>query len=87
MPIREYICDYCGHQFDEIVYSKDPELYKTAECRCGSYAKLLPATIGGVNGVSLSGARPKNSGAKPSAKAFTKQPEEQLELPFPEKKN
>jgi predicted nucleic acid-binding Zn ribbon protein len=40
-PIREYLCDYCGHQFDEIV--SDPEDYAFTDCRCGSKAQVLPA--------------------------------------------
>lgn len=79
-PIREYLCDYCGHQFEEMIWSSDPENYRTHECRCGSKATVLPAMIGGYQG-NMGGAsvRPKNSTAMKSRKAFTKHPGNQGE--------
>lgn len=75
MALREYLCSYCGHQFEEIVYSKDPEAYVTSDCRCGSKAELLPSLIGGYNGnMGGSSTRPKNSTAMPKKKAFTGHP-------------
>lgn len=74
MPLREYICKYCNYQFEEFVLSRDPEEYKTIRCRCGSKAEVLPSMIGGINGVSLSPSRPKNSGAMKSKKSFTGHP-------------
>ncbi len=78
-PYRDYLCDYCGHEFSDLNYSQDPDEYRTAECRCGSSAKVLPSLIGGVNGVSLSGARPKSSGSRPGKKVFTGNPGNQGE--------
>lgn len=75
MPLREYICNYCNHQFEEFVMSHDPDEYKTAECRCGSRAALLPAMIGGYSGsTGGSSTRPKNSTSMKSKKAFTGHP-------------
>ncbi len=74
-PFREYLCTYCNHQFEEIVYSQDPEEYKYALCRCGSKGELLPALIGGYHGnMGGSSSRPKNSTAMPRKKAFTGHP-------------
>lgn len=72
-PLREYICNYCNHQFEELVYSQDPDEYKHCICRCGSTAEVLPAMIGGYNGsTGTASTRPKNSACMPSKKAFTK---------------
>lgn len=71
-PIREYLCDSCGHQFDSVVFSSDPTEYRRAECRCGDEATLLPSMIGGYSGnTGTASVRPKNSTAMPSKKAFT----------------
>lgn len=75
MPLRDYLCTYCGHEFTELVMSKDPEDYQTYECRCGSRAQLLPAMIGGYQGnMGGSSSRPKHSTAMPSKKVFTGHP-------------
>lgn len=80
MPIREYLCNYCGHQFEELNYSGNPEVYGRTECRCGSKAELLPSVIGGYTGSSGGAStRPKNSTAMPSKRAFTKHPGNQGE--------
>lgn len=91
MPYREYLCNYCGHQWDELVYSTDPKEYRTAECRCGSKGELLPSIIGGMQG-SFGTPRRKNSTAMGSKKAFTGHPgnegepeNEQLELELKDK--
>ncbi len=74
-PLREYQCQYCGHEFIELVMSQDPDEYRFFECRCGSKAKLLPAMIGGYKGdMGGSSSRPKRSTAMPSKKAFTGKP-------------
>lgn len=76
-PLREYLCKYCAHQFEVLVYAMDPEEYKYSECPyCESKAKVLPALIGGYQG-NMGGAstRPKNSTSKASKKAFTKVPD------------
>lgn len=75
-PIREYLCNYCGHQFEEVQWTIVPEEYETTECRCGSRAKVLPALIGGYFGnTGGSSTRPKNSTSMPKKKAYTKAPE------------
>lgn len=72
MPLRDYQCSYCGHEFEEVVRSRDPDEYRYAECRCGSKAEVLPALIGGYTGA-MGGAstRPKNSTSMQRAKVFT----------------
>lgn len=93
MPLREYLCDYCGHQFEEFVISKEPGDYAFFECRCGSKAAVLPAMIGGYRGnTGSSSTRPRNSTSMPKKKAYTGhpgnegEPETQLELPGLEEK-
>jgi len=80
MPLRDYQCLYCGHEFEEIVRSQDPDDYKYAECRCGSKAEVLPALIGGYSGA-MGGAstRPKNSTSMARGKVFTRHPGNQGE--------
>lgn len=68
MPLRDYICHYCNHEFTELVYSQDPDEYSQHECRCGSNATMIYSSISGVQGVSLSSAKPKN---RPAKKTFT----------------
>lgn len=87
MPLREYLCDNCCHQFDEFVTATDPDVYKTFECRCGSKARVLPSIIGGYQGsMGGSSTRPKNSTSMGKAKAFTgNPPEEQLEFDLDKK--
>lgn len=43
MAIYSYLCNYCGHEFDEIVRSSDPEETRYHKCRCGSKAEKLPS--------------------------------------------
>jgi putative FmdB family regulatory protein len=72
MPIRDYLCDECHHQFEEIVHSRDPDEYKYARCpHCEAVALVLPARIGAVAGTKLSDASPKNRGCYPKTKVFT----------------
>lgn len=90
MPLRDYLCHYCGHEFTELVYDTEPEEYAVVECRCGSKAKVLPALIGGYSGnMGPSSTRPKNSTAMPKKKVFTGnqgEPEAQLEFDLKDKK-
>lgn len=69
-PLREYLCDSCGHQFDEIVPAGHS--YKHYKCRCGEEAEVLPSMIGGYQGnMGGSSTRPKNSASMKKGKAFT----------------
>lgn len=85
MPIYSYLCDYCGHEFDEIVRSVDPEVVGIHECRCGSMAKKIfsiPAAARGNFGTTR-----RNAG-KDKLQEFnfnTKDEGEQLELDFNKK--
>ncbi len=81
-PIREYLCDYCGHQYETLVYGQDPEDYATDECRCGSKAKVLPPLIGGYQGnMGPSSVRPKNSTSMPKKDAYTGLPKKEVKEP------
>lgn len=91
-PLRDYYCSYCEYEFEELVYSHDPEEYATIDCRCGSKAKLQPSLIGGYHGVTGGAStRPKNSTSMPRAKVFKGHPgnsgepgSKQLEFEFTE---
>lgn len=79
MALREYLCSYCGHQYDAIITSQDPDEYRTDKCpHCDSWAQLLPSIIGGVQG-SFGTPRRANSTSMKSAKAFTGHPGNQGE--------
>jgi len=73
MPLREYLCGSCGHQFESFKSGSNPEDYQTDPCpHCETPADLLPALIGGYQGNMGSGStRPKNSMSMPSRKAYT----------------
>lgn len=87
MPLREYLCRYCHHQFEEIVYYKDYDDYCTYVCRCGSKADMLPAMIGGyVGNLGSSSTRPKNSTSMKSKKAFTGNADEPTQLEIDQQK-
>jgi len=85
MAIREYLCGDCGYQYEEMVQSQDPSIYRSSQCpHCEAEADLLPAIIGGYNGnMGGSSTRPKNSTSMKSKKAFTGNG--RLEFDFPKK--
>ena len=43
MPIYEYLCEKCGHQFDELQKISDKPLKKCPECGRNSLTKLVSA--------------------------------------------
>lgn len=43
MPIYEYECEACGHQFDEIQKVQDPALTECPECGKSTLRKLISA--------------------------------------------
>jgi putative FmdB family regulatory protein len=62
MPLYEYLCDSCGHQFEEFLNSRD----KYRECpHCESSAEVLPALHGGyrIKGDNSASVRPKQAGS------------------------
>jgi putative FmdB family regulatory protein len=43
MPTYEYVCDACGHQFDEFQSIKDEPLKKCPECKKPKLRRLIGA--------------------------------------------
>ena len=43
MPIREYICEACGHEFDVIQKMNDKPLKKCLQCRKQKLRKKISA--------------------------------------------
>lgn len=43
MPIYTYLCNSCGHEYDELIRSSDPEETQFNRCRCGFKAEKLPS--------------------------------------------
>lgn len=66
-PLREYLCSYCGHEFEELVYGSIPEDYQTTKCRCGSPLAILLPSVSSHRG--SFGTVSRNSG-KQSSKRF-----------------
>lgn len=64
MPLYEYQCSDCGHQFEEMLRVTDP----TPPCvQCGSIRTgKLPNSFGGyhINGNNSASVRPKGAGSK-----------------------
>jgi putative FmdB family regulatory protein len=86
MALYDFLCDQCGHQFEQTASFEE----RTVECphECGFSATRLPPLIGGYTG-NMGGAstRPKNSTAMKKATVFTGNAEEpeQLEMDFTKK--
>jgi len=81
MPRYDWLCDSCGHEFEDSASFET----RSIDCphECGNTARRLPALIGGYTG-NMGGAstRPKNSTAMPKAKVFTGNKEEPPQLEF-----
>ena len=45
MPIYEYVCDDCGHQFDALQKMSDPPLATCPECRADALKKKISAPL------------------------------------------
>ncbi len=63
MPLYEYLCRECGHQFEAIVYSPDEEVC-CPHCERSKVERLV-STYGGyqMRGNNSASTRPKNAGS------------------------
>ncbi len=62
MPIYEYVCDSCGKEFEELVFSDEPPACPA--CASAATHKLLSATKFRMpGGVSAGGAAPSSGGS------------------------
>jgi putative FmdB family regulatory protein len=43
MPIFEFQCNACGHQFEQLVFTSDTEPPVCPACGCGDVQKLMSA--------------------------------------------
>ena len=46
MPTYDYVCDACGHQFEEFQYIKEEPLRKCPECKKLKLRRLIGAGAG-----------------------------------------
>ena len=51
MPIFEYRCDACGHQFELLVFSSDETKPVCPQCNAGRVQKLMSAGSVRPNGI------------------------------------
>lgn len=51
MPIFEYRCNTCGHQFEQLVFSSDTVLPVCPECAAADVQKLMSAGAVRPNGI------------------------------------
>lgn len=67
MPLYDYLCNECGHQFEEYVSQLDeaPPAMECPHCE-KKLAKRLPSIIGGyhIKGNNAASTRPKGAGSK-----------------------
>lgn len=62
MPLFEYLCDSCGHQFEELLKSRR----STYPCpHCEASAEILPSGHGGyaIKGDNSASEKPKQAGS------------------------
>lgn len=73
MPLREYICRDCSHQFEEFVKYESDEPEHCRQCESVRIARL-PSALGGyhISGNNAGSTRPRNAGSfKRSIKFFS----------------
>ncbi len=51
MPIFEFECKNCNHQFEELVFHSDESLPTCPECKSGNAEKLISAGCIRPNGI------------------------------------
>ncbi|MBU0991107.1 MAG: zinc ribbon domain-containing protein [Proteobacteria bacterium] len=44
MPIFEYTCDHCGHQFEKLVFKSDEDQVSCPKCNQKKTKKVISAT-------------------------------------------
>jgi len=69
MPIYQYKCSDCDHQFDALQKMSDAKLIDCPECHLPSLRKQLTAAAFKLNGTGWYETDFKNSGAKPKSDA------------------
>lgn len=74
MPIYQYLCSNCGHQFDALQKMSDPKLTDCPECKTASLRKQLTAAAFQLKGTGWYATDFKDSGKKPAAKAKSETP-------------
>lgn len=64
MPIREFLCNDCGHVFEELVRHPEDMPQQCNHCEC-TRIHMLPTAPGGyqIHGNSGSSTRPKSAGS------------------------
>lgn len=72
MPIYEYRCSSCGFQKEYLLKVSDPVLTRCPECDKDTFSKMLTAAGFQLKGSGWYATDFKNSGAKPAAKAESK---------------
>lgn len=72
MPLREYICRDCSHQFEEFIKYESDEPDQCRQCESPKIARL-PSAVGGyhINGSNSGSTRPRSAGSfKRTAKSI-----------------
>ena len=69
MPIYEFVCESCGHEFEELVMSSSQKITvcpKCNQCRVRKRVSAVCAKPNGKSGGASLGALSKSSGCAPS---------------------
>ena len=67
MPIFEYQCKACCHQFEQLVFASDAEPTACPACNCRDVEKLMSAGAVRPNGIPSGSGGFKPPACKPSA--------------------
>jgi putative FmdB family regulatory protein len=67
MPIFEYRCNTCGHQFEQLVFASDTTMPTCPECTAGDVQKLISAGAIRPNGIPTGSGGFSAPACKPSA--------------------
>lgn len=64
MPLFDFLCKGCGHQFEEFISTADIDTLKCSHCESENLEKL-PSLVGGyhINGDNAGSTRPKSAGS------------------------
>lgn len=66
MPLKDYLCGSCGHEWEEFLLAYDDGPEACSHCE-GTNLTALPSAPGGykINGTNSASTTPKASGSKP----------------------
>lgn len=67
MPIYEYQCKACCHQFEQLTFSSDTEPPQCPACSCGNVEKLISAGAVRPHGIPTGSGGFKPPACKPAA--------------------